>query len=204
MKKYGVGIVGCGNISDIYFTNITKMFSNLELIGCCDLMEDKAQAQADKYDTQVLSVEEIMNHKDIDIILNITIPKAHKLVCEQALNAGKHVYVEKPLSLTTEDGKFLVELAKEKGLLIGGAPDTFLGGGIQTCIKLIEDGWIGDIIGCNAFMLCHGHESWHPDPEFYYEVGGGPMYDMGPYYLTALAKLVGPIETVAGMTKKRL
>ncbi len=202
MKKYGVGIVGCGNISDIYFTNITTMFDNLKLIGCADLIDEKAQAQAEKYETTVYTTEELMTHPEVDIILNITIPKAHRLVCEQALMAGKHVYVEKPLSLTVEDGQFLVDLAKEKGLLIGGAPDTFLGGGIQTCVKLIEDGWIGDIIGCQAFMLCHGHESWHPDPEFYYETGGGPMYDMGPYYLTALAKLVGPVKTVAGMTTK--
>lgn len=202
MKKYGVGIVGCGNISDIYFTNIKNMFQNLTLIGCADLIAEKAQAQADKYETTVYSTEDLMAHPEVDIILNITTPKGHRSVCEMALNAGKHVYVEKPLSLTAEDGKFLVDLAKEKNLLIGGAPDTFLGGGIQTCKKLIEDGWIGNIIGCNAFMLCHGHESWHPDPEFYYEVGGGPMYDMGPYYLTALAKLVGPVNTVAGMTTK--
>lgn len=202
MKKYGVGIVGCGNISDIYFTNITSMFSNLKLIGCCDIVEEKAAAQAEKYKTTAYSTEALFNHPDVDIILNITIPKVHRLVCEQALNAGKHVYVEKPLSLDVSDGQFLLDLAKEKGLYIGGAPDTFLGSGIRTCMKLIKDGWIGDIIGCNAFMLCHGHEHWHPSPEFYYAKGGGPMYDMGPYYLTALAKLVGPIDMVAGMTSK--
>lgn len=202
MKKYGIGVVGCGNISDIYLTNIRDMFSNLTLIGLADLDAEKANGQAEKYGTQVFTTEALMAHKEVDIILNITTPKTHRLICEMALNAGKHVYVEKPLSLNVEDGKFLVDLAKSKGLRIGGAPDTFLGSGIQTCIKLIKDGWIGDIIGCNAFMLCHGHESWHPDPEFYYQHGGGPMYDMGPYYLTALAKLVGPIDMVAGMTKK--
>lgn len=202
MKTYGIGVVGCGNISDIYLTNINDLFRNLKLIGLADLMTDKANAQAEKYKTKVFTSEALMNHPEVDIILNITTPKTHRLVCELALNAGKHVYVEKPLALNMEDGKFLIDLAKEKGLLIGGAPDTFLGAGIQTCIKLIKDGWIGDVIGCNAFMLCHGHESWHPDPEFYYAKGGGPMYDMGPYYLTALAKLIGPIDMVAGMTKK--
>jgi len=202
MKKYGVGVVGCGNISDIYLTNISQMFDNLQLIGVADLIPSKANAKAEKYASTVYSTDALMAHPDVDIILNITTPKTHREVCEMALNAGKHVYVEKPLSLTIEDGQFLIDLAKEKGLSIGGAPDTFLGSGIQTCIKIIEDGWIGDIIGCNAFMLCHGHESWHPDPEFYYQHGGGPMYDMGPYYLTALAKLVGPIDLVAGMTKK--
>jgi len=202
MKQFGVGVVGCGNISDIYLTNINNMFHNLKLIGVADLMADKAKGQAEKYATTVYTTEDLMNHPEVDIILNITTPKTHRKICEMALMAGKHVYVEKPLSLNVEDGKFLVDLAEEKGLRIGGAPDTFLGAGIQTCIKLIEDGWIGEIIGCNAFMLCHGHESWHPDPEFYYELGGGPMYDMGPYYLTALAKLVGPITTVAGMTGK--
>lgn len=202
MKKFGIGVVGCGNISDIYLTNINDMFHNLTLIGVADLDASKANDQAEKYGTTVYSTDDLMAHEDVDIILNITTPKTHRLVCEMALKAGKHVYVEKPLSLDIEDGKFLIDLAASKGLRIGGAPDTFLGSGIQTCIKLIEDGWIGDIIGCNAFMLCHGHESWHPDPEFYYEEGGGPMYDMGPYYLTALAKLVGPIDMVAGMTKK--
>ena len=202
MKKYGVGVVGCGNISDIYLANINHMFDNLKLIGVADLSEEKAKLQAEKYGTEVFTTDELLVHPEVDIILNITTPKTHRLICEMALNAGKHVYVEKPLSLNMEDGKFLVELAAEKGLRIGGAPDTFLGAGIQTCIKIIQDGWIGDIIGCNAFMLCHGHESWHPDPEFYYEHGGGPMYDMGPYYLTALAKLIGPITTVAGMTTK--
>lgn len=202
MKKYGIGIIGCGNISDIYLTNITTKFDNLELIGIADLDSEKASIQMEKYNTTIYSTDELLDHRDIDIILNITTPKSHRLICQAALNAGKHVYVEKPLSLSLEDGEFLLALAKEKNLLIGGAPDTFLGAGIQTCRKLIQDNWIGNIIGCNAFMMCHGHESWHPDPEFYYEKGGGPMYDMGPYYLTALASLVGPVSTVAGMTSK--
>jgi predicted dehydrogenase len=122
-------------------------------------------------------------------------------VCLAALNAGKHVYVEKPLAITREDGKKVISLAKEKGLRVGSAPDTFLGGGIQTCCKLIEDGWIGQPVAATAFMTCHGHESWHPDPEFYYEVGGGPMFDMGPYYLTAMIAMMGPVRRVTGSAR---
>ena len=202
MKKLGIGIIGCGNISDIYLKNLSTVFTSVELVACADLVEEKAKEKSEQYHIKYLTVDELLSSDEIDIVLNITIPLAHKEVCEKVLLAGKHVYVEKPLSLNTEDGKYLLDLAKEKGLLIGGAPDTFLGGGIQTCIKLIEDDWIGDILGVNAFVTCHGHESWHPDPEFYYKAGGGPMFDVGPYYLTALAKLVGPIEQVAGLSKK--
>ncbi len=202
MKQVGIGVIGCGNISDIYLDNINTIFPKMKLVGLADLDEEKAKAQAAKYESKVFSTEELLDHPDVDIILNITTPGSHRKVCEMALMAGKHVYVEKPLSLNTGDGKFLLELAEKKDLLIGGAPDTFLGAGIKTCKKLIEDGWIGDIIGANAFMMCHGHESWHPAPEFYYKPGGGPMFDMGPYYLTALVYLMGSVNQVVGMTKK--
>ncbi|SHH45437.1 Gfo/Idh/MocA family protein [Clostridium grantii] len=202
MEKLGLGIIGCGNISDIYLKNCKSKFPSIKLIACSDLDMEKAEAKAKEYDIKACTVEELLANDDINIVLNITTPQSHRIVCEQILKAGKHVYVEKPLSLTKEDGKFLVDLANEKGLKIGCAPDTFLGGGIQTCAKLIEDGWIGEPIAATAFLTCHGHESWHPDPEFYYKVGGGPMFDMGPYYLTALISLLGPVDTVAGYTKK--
>ena len=126
-------------------------------------------------------MDDLLADPGIEIILNLTIPIAHAKVAFAALEAGKSVYNEKPIAITREDGKKMLDTAKAKGLRVGCAPDTFLGGGIQTCVKLINDGWIGDPIAATAFMACHGHESWHPDPEFYYKVGGGPMFDMGPY-----------------------
>lgn len=202
MKKVNIGVVGCGNISSIYFENLTKLFRNTTVFACSDLIEEKARAAAEKYGIpNVMTTEELINSKEIDIVLNITIPKQHYEVCKKALLAGKHVYVEKPLSLTLQQGTELVELAEKNNLMLGCAPDTFLGGGLQTCRKLIDDGFIGTPVAATAFMTCHGHESWHPDPEFYYEKGGGPMFDMGPYYLTALVSLLGPAKTVCGMTR---
>jgi predicted dehydrogenase len=202
MNKVKVGVVGCGNISGIYFENLTKTFVNTEVYACADLIEERAREAAAKYSIpHVLTTEELLNNKEVQIVLNLTVPKIHFEVCKQALLAGKHVYVEKPLSLSLEQGNELVKLAKEKNLMIGCAPDTFLGGGLQTCRKLIQDGFIGTPVAATAFMTCHGHESWHPDPEFYYEAGGGPMFDMGPYYLTALVSLLGQAKTVCGMTK---
>ncbi len=202
-KIYNVGVVGCGNISGIYLTNITTRFKNLHLYAIADLIKHKVDYAMDTYKAdKIMTFEEMCEDDNIDLILNITTPKDHYDICKRTLLAGKHCYVEKPLSLSLDEGKELVALACEKGLLLGGAPDTFLGGGIQTCRKLIDDGFIGEPLGATAFMMCHGHESWHPDPEFYYQHGGGPMFDMGPYYLTALVSLLGPIKTVAGMTKK--
>ena len=201
MSKVKVGIIGCGNISDIYLKNCTQVFDNLEVVSCADLIHERAEQKAEEYNIKACSVEELLSDPEIEIVINLTIPKAHAEVCLAALEAGKHVYVEKPLAITREDGKKILETAKEKGLLVGGAPDTFLGAGLQTCRKLIEDGWIGQPIGATAFMVNHGHESWHPDPEFYYKVGGGPMFDMGPYYLTALISLMGPIKRVTGSAR---
>ncbi|SHF62191.1 Predicted dehydrogenase [Caldanaerobius fijiensis DSM 17918] len=201
VDKVKIGIVGCGNISGIYF-KAGKTFENLEIVACADLIMDRARAKAEEFGIpKACSVEELLADPEIQIVVNLTIPKAHAEVTMAALNAGKNAYAEKPMAISLEDGQKILELAKAKGLRVGGAPDTFLGGGIQTCRKLIDDGWIGEPIGATAFMLCHGHESWHPDPEFYYEVGGGPMFDMGPYYLTALVTLMGPVKRVTGSTR---
>ena len=202
MNKANVGIIGCGNISSIYMENINNLFVNVNLYAICDLMEERTKEAAEKFNVKhILSYDEMINSKEVQIILNLTTPKNHYKICKDALLAGKHVYVEKPLSLNLEEGKELVALAKSKNLLLGGAPDTFLGAGIQTCIKAIEDGLIGEVISANAYMMCHGHESWHPDPEFYYQSGGGPMFDMGPYYLTALVAMIGPVSEVVGMNQ---
>lgn len=200
MRTVNVGIIGCGNICGIYFQNLAK-FPVTHIAACADLDPERAQAKASEYDCKALSVSELLADPEIEIVLNLTIPIAHYEVCKAALEAGKHVYVEKPLSITREQGKELVELARSKNLRLGGAPDTFLGGSHQTCRKIIEDGTIGEVIGATAFMTCHGHESWHPDPEFYYKVGGGPMFDMGPYYLTALVNMIGGIRRITGSTR---
>ncbi|AUS98549.1 oxidoreductase [Clostridium thermosuccinogenes] len=201
MDKIKIGIIGCGNISDIYLQNLTSTFVNTEVLAVCDIIEERAQAARQKYNIPYMftNVDEILGLKEIQIIVNLTTPGDHYQICKKALEAGKHVYVEKPLSLKVEQGMELKELARKNNLLLGCAPDTFLGAGLQTCRKAIDDGLIGDVIGATAFMVCHGHESWHPDPEFYYEEGGGPMFDMGPYYLTALVSMIGPAKTVTGM-----
>jgi len=196
-----IGIIGCGNISGIYF-KAGKTFQILDIVACADLDLERAKAKAAEHGVpKACTVSELLADPEIQIVVNLTIPNAHYSVCKAALEAGKHVHVEKPLSITREEGRELLQIAQAKGLRVGAAPDTFLGGGLQTCRKLIDDGWIGEPIGATAFMLCHGHESWHPDPEFYYKLGGGPMFDMGPYYLTALISLLGPISRVTGSTR---
>ncbi|MBD0383554.1 Gfo/Idh/MocA family protein [Paenibacillus sedimenti] len=198
MSTKKIGIIGCGNISAIYMKNIPK-FAHLELVACADLDLTRAQARAEEFGiAKAYTVDQLLADPDIDIVINLTIPAAHAEVCLQVLEAGKHVYVEKPLAVTREEGLRILEVARRNGLLVGSAPDTFLGGGIQTCLKLINDGWIGTPVAATAFMMSRGHENWHPDPEFYYQKGGGPMFDMGPYYLTALVALLGPIRRVTG------
>ncbi|MBN1673357.1 MAG: Gfo/Idh/MocA family oxidoreductase [Kiritimatiellae bacterium] len=201
MKTTKVGIVGCGNICSIYFKNCRR-FRNLEIAACADLVPERARAKAEEFGVpKACSVDELLADPAIEIVINLTIPKAHAPVNKRILEAGKHAYGEKPYALSIREADEVVALAEKKGLRTGCAPDTFLGGGIQTCRKLIDDGWIGKPIGATAFMMGHGHESWHPDPEFYYQPGGGPMFDMGPYYLTALVNLLGPVASVAAMTE---
>ena len=199
-----VGIVGCGNISGIYMENLTKIFSSgITVVACADLETEKATAAAGKYGIpQIMTLEEMLESPEIDLILNITTPGGHYPISKKALLAGKHVYSEKPLALRYEEGKELLEIAKEKGLYLGCAPDTFLGAGIQTCIDQISQGKIGRPTAATAFMMCHGHESWHPSPAFYYDIGGGPLFDMGPYYVTALVRLLGRAVSVFAYASK--
>lgn len=203
MKTVKIGIVGIGAISGIYLENITNTFKEIEIIGVCDLIRERAEKAVEKYQIPKLyeDMYELFGDPEVDIVLNLTRPYEHYKVTLEALKAGKHVYSEKPLAASLKEGKELMELSRGKGLMLGGAPDTFLGAGIQTCRKLIEDGYIGKPLGAAGFMICHGHESWHPDPEFYYKYGGGPMFDMGPYYLTALVNLLGNVSDVFAMTR---
>ncbi|RHP32080.1 Gfo/Idh/MocA family protein [Lachnotalea sp. AF33-28] len=198
-----IGMVGVGAISGIYLKNITGLFQEIEVEAVCDLVREKAEKAKEEYGVPKIydTMYDLFADDEIDIVLNLTRPYEHYEVTKAALEAGKHVYSEKPLAATFEEGKALVELAKDKGLMLGGAPDTFMGAGIQTCRKLIEDGFIGTPVGAAAFMICRGHESWHPDPEFYYKHGGGPMMDMGPYYLTAMINLLGGVRGVTGVAK---
>lgn len=201
MHRTHVGIIGCGNISGIYF-KAGQTFHNIEISACADMVLDKAKAKATEFGVaRACSVQELLADPSIEIVVNLTVPKAHAEVDRAALQAGKHVHAEKPLAVNRVDGQAVMELARRKQLRVGSAPDTFMGAGLQTCRKLIDDGWIGRPVAATAFMMCHGHESWHPDPEFYYEVGGGPMFDMGPYYLTALVSLLGPARRVSGATQ---
>ncbi len=198
MDKVNVGVVGCGNISSAYL-EISKSFEILNVTAVADLDMSRARAKAEKYGVpKVCTVREMLADPTIEIILNLTTPGAHAEIGLAAVENGKSVYNEKPLTIQRADAQKMLAIAKEKGLRVGGAPDTFMGAGIQTCRKLIDDGVIGRPVAATAFMMCHGHEGWHPDPEFYYQVGGGPMFDMGPYYLTALVNLLGPVRRVTG------
>ena len=203
-EKVKIAMIGVGAISGIYLENITKMFKEIELIGVCDLVRERAEKARETYNVPKIydTMHDAFNDPDVDIVLNLTRPYEHLEVSKAALLAGKHVYSEKPLGATYEEGAELVKLAEGNGLMLGGAPDTFMGAGIQTCRKIIDDGVIGAPVGAACFMICRGHESWHPDPVFYYKFGGGPMMDMGPYYITALINLLGGIAGVTGVARK--
>lgn len=199
--RINIGIIGCGNISSIYMENIPR-FKHLMLKACTDLDLDRAKEQAERFNIpKVYTVDEMIADEEIDLVINLTTPQAHAETCIKVLEAKKHVYVEKPLAVSLEEGRAILNKAKEMNCLVGSAPDTFLGAGIQTAIRLIEEGEIGTPIGASAFMIGRGHEHWHPNPEFYYKKGGGPMFDMGPYYITALIAALGPIKRLSGSTR---
>lgn len=202
MQPMRIGVIGCGNISGIYFKNLCSVFGNVTVAACADLDASRAQARAAEYPgVRVCPVAALLADDTIPLIVNLTTPKGHYPVAMQAVAAGRHVYGEKPLTLTRAEGQKLLDAAARAGVRVGNAPDTFLGAGIQTCRRLIDEGVIGEPVAAQAFMLCHGHESWHPDPEFYYQTGGGPLFDMGPYYLTALVTLLGPVRRVTGSAR---
>jgi len=189
-----LGIIGCGNICDAYI-NGCNQFPIMEVYAVADIAFERAQEKATTFGIAKAYIpEDLLADDAIDIVINLTIPAVHAEVSMQALRAGKHVYSEKPLATNLEDGKALVEYAEANNLRLGCAPDTFLGGGLQSARQVVDDGLIGEPIAANAFMLSRGVETWHPNPEFFFKAGGGPMFDMGPYYLTALIQFMGPIK----------
>jgi predicted dehydrogenase len=201
-SPWRVGMIGCGAISNAYFKGLAPFSRLAQITACADLDLDRARRKASEHGVgKAYSVKELLDDPGIDAVLNLTVPGAHAAVNLQALKAGKHVYGEKPFSLTYKEGLVVLKEAQKRKLRVGCAPDTVLGAGIQTCRKLIDAGVIGRPVAATANMLCHGHESRHPSPEFYYQAGGGPLFDMGPYYLTSLVTLLGPVKSVSALAK---
>ncbi len=196
-----IGVIGCGNISGIYL-EANERFSNLEIVACADIDLERAKSQAQKHGIpRAVLPDELLAMDDLELVINLTIPAVHAEVAHSALKAGKHVYNEKPLAIELSDARALLELAQSKNLRVGCAPDTFLGAGLQTCRKLIDDGVIGSPVAATAWMHSRGPDAWHPNPAFFYQPGAGPMFDMGPYYLTALVSLLGPIARVSSAAR---
>ncbi len=199
--RLAVGIVGTGNISDTYLRNLTTTYADvIDVRGCADIVPSKAAEAADRWSlpSRYESVDELISDEDIEMVVVLTNPANHFDACRQAVRAGKHVYVEKPICVTVEQARTLLDEARSVGVLVGSAPDTCLGSAQQRCLSIVKSGDIGDPVAANAFMLCHGHENWHPNPGFFYEAGAGPLMDMGPYYLTALIGLMGSVAAVQG------
>ncbi|HET6451899.1 MAG TPA: Gfo/Idh/MocA family oxidoreductase [Spirochaetia bacterium] len=198
-----VGVVGCGTISGIYLQNLTRRFPHVRVTRLADLVPERASARASEHGIPLAgSVEDLLSDPEVELVLNLTVPQAHAEVSLAAIAAGKHVYTEKPLAISLRDGEKILTSARKKGVQVGAAPDTFLGAGLQTCISLVNEGAIGMPVAAAAFMTSHGPETWHPDPAFYYAHGGGPVFDMAPYYFTALLALLGPAQRVSGSVKR--
>jgi predicted dehydrogenase len=191
------GIIGVGKISEQYFASLPSL-PGLRLVAVADLNEARASEVAAEQGVEALTVDALLADDRIDAVLNLTIPAAHVDIDTRALLAGKHVYGEKPLALAPADAAPMLALANELGLRVGSAPDTVLGTGIQTARAVLDAGTIGSPVGAAAFWAAPGHELWHPAPEFYYQRGGDPLFDMGPYYLTSLVTLLGPVVRVSG------
>jgi len=195
-------MIGCGAISNAYFKGLAAFSRFAQITACADLDIERARKKAAEHGVgKAYSVKELLADPEVDAVLNLTVPGAHVALNLEALKAGKHAYCEKPFSLTYKEGLKVLKEAQKRKLRLGCAPDTVLGGGIQTCRKLIDEGVIGRPVAATANMLCHGHESWHPSPEFYYQAGGGPLFDMGPYYLTSLVTMLGPVKSVSALAK---
>jgi predicted dehydrogenase len=203
MKSFNVGVIGIGDISDKYIANL-KQFDVVHLIACASRGREKAQAFADQFGIPRAYAcgQEVIDDPDVDIVLNLTPPSVHAQYNIAALRAGKHIYSEKPLAATLEEGRTIISLAAEKGLYVGCAPDTFLGGRLQTCRKVIDEGRIGRVVGAGAYCVYHGVDTFHNSPFFYFKEGAGPLLDIGPYYLTALLSLIGPVKRCSAMANR--
>ncbi|MER9432710.1 Gfo/Idh/MocA family oxidoreductase [Mesorhizobium sp. M0408] len=199
--KLGIGVVGCGNISMTYLRN-AALFGGLELRACADISTELAALRGSEYGIRAVSVDTLLADPDIDLVLNLTVPAAHFDISFSALSAGKHVFTEKPLSTSARDGRRLVAEAAKRNLLLGSAPDTFLGAAGRRARRLMDEGAIGRAVTGTAFMMGRGMEHWHPNPQFYYQPGAGPIFDMGPYYLTMLVNLLGPVARVMAMATR--
>jgi predicted dehydrogenase len=190
-----VGIIGCGNISDVYVRNV-RLFSDIEIIACSDMLPSAAERLAREYSLRAMNVRDLLAADDIDIVLNLTLPAAHADISRAAISAGKHVYSEKPLATSLQDAIALIDEAEAKSLRVGSAPDTILGAGLQTAKALIVEGRVGQIITGLAAVMTKGMEHWHPSPAVFYQKGAGPVLDLGPYYVSALTALLGPVSEV--------
>ncbi|MGB1288047.1 MAG: Gfo/Idh/MocA family protein, partial [Aggregatilineales bacterium] len=199
-----VALMGVGNIAPAYIEGCSKFPQWIKVTACTDINMERAEAFAAEYSLTAYTVDDLLASDDIDIVINLTIPAVHAEVSQQIIAAGKHVYGEKPLALNREDGKAVLDAADAAGVHVGCAPDTFLGGGGQTARLLIDEGAIGRPVAATAFMVGHGPEAWHPNPAFFYQNGGGPVFDMAPYYLTALVNLMGSIKRISGSTARAL
>jgi len=199
MATLGLGIIGCGNISAAYL-RLAPLFKGLEVRAVADVNMDAARARADEFKTKAQSVDDLLANPDVDVVINLTVPDAHFGVTKAILQAGKHAYSEKPLVLSLEQGKELRDLASAKGLAVGCAPDTFLGGAHQQARAVLDEGRVGTITAGCAAVLNYGMEHWHPNPDFFFLPGAGPMLDLGPYYVANLINLLGPVRRVGALT----
>jgi len=201
MEPVGIGLIGCGTISGAYL-RAAATFDMLKFVACADIDPAAAKRTEETFGVPAMTVDALLAHDDVEVVLNLTIPAAHGAVNLAALTAGKHAYCEKPFGLDVAEGRAVLAAAAAAGLRVGCAPDTFLGGGHQTVRGLIDGGAVGKPVAGTAFMMSPGVESWHPNPGFYYQPGGGPLFDMGPYYLTALVHVLGPVRRVAAITAR--
>lgn len=198
MTTLGVGIIGCGNISAAYLS-LAPLFKALDLRAVADINMEAARARAAEFNVRAETVEDLLAADDIDMVVNLTIPAAHFDITKRILQAGKHAYSEKPVVLSLEEGKELVALAREKGVRLGSAPDTFFGGAHQAARAAIDAGRIGQVVAGSCHVMSRGMESWHPNPDFFFQPGGGPILDLGPYYITNLVQLIGPVRAVTAL-----